>query len=66
MFRRGEYKAFFIETSGNEKRRREMGCRKWNNRSDDEGYWKVVTGAAETQTKIAINAYSKTGCKWSP
>jgi hypothetical protein len=37
MFRGGKYEAFFIETSGNEKRRRKMGCGKWSNRNGDEG-----------------------------
>jgi hypothetical protein len=53
--RGGEYKAFFIETSGNEKRRRKMGSGKWSNRKSDEGYWNVAAGAAERQTKIPVN-----------
>jgi hypothetical protein len=66
MCRGGEYEAFFIETSGNEKRRRKMGCGKWSNRKGDKGYWEVAACAAETQIQIAIDTYSKTKCKWSP
>jgi len=38
MFRGGEYKVFFIETTGNEKSGRKMGSGKWSNRNSDVGY----------------------------
>jgi len=38
IFRGGEYKLFFMERTGNEKRRRKLGSGKWSNRNGDVGY----------------------------